>query len=68
MRMSLLDTRDNSAQCPPGLCLNTTPPRTCRKCDYQDACSSSSFPVYVKYSKMCGRIIGYQIEVLVHFQ
>ena len=61
MRVALLDTRDNSAQCPPGLCLNSTLPRTCRKCDYRVNCSSDTFPVYVNYSNVCGRIIGYQI-------
>ena len=57
MRVALLDMRDNSAQCPPGLCLNTTSPRTCRKCDYNVTCSSDVFPVYVNYTKVCGKII-----------
>ena len=61
MRVALLDMRDNSAQCPPGLCLNTTLPRTCRKCDYNVTCSSDGFPVYINYTKVCGKIIGYQI-------
>ena len=61
MRVALLDMRDNSAQCPPGLCLNTAPPRTCRKCKYDIACSSDVFPVYINYTKVCGKIIGYQI-------
>ena len=66
MRVALLDMRDNSAQCPPGLCVNTTLPRTCRKCN-QVICSSDSFPVYVNYTKVCGKIIGYQIGTLDAF-
>ena len=61
MRVALLDMRDNSAQCPPGLCLNTTLLRTCRKCDYNVTCSSDVFPVYINHTKVCGKIIGYQI-------
>ena len=67
MRVVLLDMRDNSAQCPPGLCLNTTSPRTCRKCDYKVTCSSDIFPVYVNYTKVCGKIIGYQIGTVDAF-
>ena len=67
MRVAVLDTRDNSAQCPPGLCLNTTSPRTCRKCDYNVTCSSDVFPVYVNYTKVCGKIIGYQIGTVDAF-
>ena len=67
MRVALLDMRDNSAQCPPGLCLNTTPPRTCRKCAYNVTCSSDVFPVYINYTKVCGKIIGYQIGTVDAF-
>ena len=67
MRVALLDMRDNSAQCPPGLCLNMTSPRTCRKCDYNVTCSSDVFPVYINYTKVCGKIIGYQIGTVDAF-
>ena len=60
-RVAKLDMTDPSAECPPGLCLNATAPRTCRICNYEGTCSLDSFFVGSSYSKVCGRIIGYQI-------
>ena len=57
IRVAKLDMTDPSAECPPGLCLNATAPRTCRICNYE---GTISFFVGSSYSKVCGRIIGYQ--------
>ena len=61
MRVVKLDMTDSSAECPPGLCLNTTAPRTCRICNYEGTCSLDTYFVGTSYSRVCGRIIGYQI-------
>ena len=61
MRIAELDMRRNLSQCPPGLCLNTTYNRTCRICSYEGSCSLDVYPVGVNYSRVCGRVIGYQV-------
>lgn len=60
-RVALLDMRDLTTHCPDGLCLNETPPRTCRKCTAAGGCTRTEFSVPVAYSKVCGKVIGYQI-------
>ena len=63
MRVAKLDLNNNTTQCPSGLELLTSPRRTCRiRSSASALCSSDTFPVAaVGYSKVCGRIIAYQI-------
>ena len=61
MRVAKLDMTKNFSQCPPGLCLNSTSPRTCRLCTHLGNCSLDVYPVGVQFSRVCGRVIGYQI-------
>ena len=64
MRVTSLDMRQPSSQCPSGLCLNTTTPRTCRRCYNRDQISSRPFVTYhvgVSYSRVCGRLLAYQV-------
>ena len=61
MRVAELDMTRTSFQCLPGLCLNTNNPRTCRICSYEGSCSSDIYPVGINYSRVCGRVIGYQV-------
>ena len=64
MRVANLDMTDPSQNCPDGfrLVLNkTTPPlRTCGR-PGPAGCVSTTYPTYgVEYSRVCGRVIGYQ--------
>ena len=61
MRVAELDMTRNLSQCPPGLCLSTTYNRICRICSYEGGCSLDVYPVGVSYSRVCGRVIGYQV-------
>ena len=61
MRVAELDMTRTSSQCPPSLCLNTTNPHTCRICSYAGNCSLDIYPVGINYSRVCGRVIGYQV-------
>ena len=64
MRVTSLDMRQRSSQCPSGLCLNTTTPRTCRRCNNRNQISPLPLVTYhvgVSYSKVCGRLIAYQV-------
>ena len=58
MRTAEVDMRRTLSQCPPGLCLNN---RNCRICSYEGSCSLDVYPVGVNYSRVCGRVIGYQV-------
>ena len=65
MRVANLDMTDPTQQCPDGFKLTnrTEPPlRTCgRPAGHRDGCVSTTFPVYgIEYSRVCGRIVGYQ--------
>ena len=65
MRVAYLDMTDPTQQCPDGFKLinRTEPPlRTCgRPASHRDGCVSTTFPVYgIEYSRVCGRIVGYQ--------
>ena len=61
-RVAKLDMNVPSVpQCPPGLCLNYTTIPTCRPCQYDAGCTSTVFKVHGSYSKICGKIIGYQV-------
>ena len=62
MRVAELDMTDSTTQCPDSLELWTTSLRTCRiRNSGTETCSSDMFSVDdVQYSKVCGRIRGYQ--------
>ena len=64
MRVANLDMTDRNQNCPDGFRLvlnNTTPPlRTCGR-PGPAGCVSTTYPTYgVEYSRVCGRVIGYQ--------
>ena len=63
-RVANLEMTDPSQQCPDGFRLvtrTTAPLRTCGSLDQQLGCVSTTFPVHgIKYSQVCGRVIGYQ--------
>ena len=63
MRVTSLDMKESSAKCPPNLCLNTTAPRTCRRCYTPGKINfaAETYQVGVSYSNVCGRLIAYQI-------
>ena len=61
MRVAELDMKNSSHQCPSGLRLrNDTGNRTCIPNSDSATCSLVTFLVNTDYSKVCGRIIGYQ--------
>ena len=60
MRLASIDMTDTSSNCPSGLRTLTSPHRLCAK-NNGAGCSSVVFPVQgVQYSRVCGKIIGYQ--------
>ncbi|XP_064400166.1 uncharacterized protein LOC135346471 [Halichondria panicea] len=63
MRVVNLDMTDSNQKCPDGFRLvnSTTPPlRTCGR-PGPAGCVSTAYPTYgVEYSRVCGRVIGYQ--------
>ena len=62
MRVTSLDMKQPSSKCPSSLCLNTTTPHTCRRCyDYAEKVPWATYDVGVTYSRVCGRIIAYQV-------
>ncbi len=63
MTVTQLNMKNTFSQCPPGLCLNTSLPQTCRICNFTGGCSLDVYPVHVNYSHVCGRVIGYQIKM-----
>ena len=59
MRVANLNMTDTNQQCPSGFRLITSPKRTCGTPG--SSCVSTTFPLNgVKYSRVCGKIIGYQ--------
>ena len=60
MRVASLDMRLSSSECPSGLC-DTNSPRTCRRCRSTGDVLSETYSVGVPYSRVCGRVIAYQI-------
>ena len=59
MRVAHLDMTDTNQYCPSGFRLITSPKRTCGTPGSR--CVSTTFPLNgVKYSRVCGKIIGYQ--------
>ena len=61
-RIADLNFTDTSVACPSGFTLTTTPVRTCgRATGAAPACNSIIFPVNGQsYSRVCGRVNGYQ--------
>ena len=64
MRVASIDMTDTSSTCPPGLQMQTLtnpPRRLCAKNNDGPGCSSAILPVQgVQYSRVCGKVIGYQ--------
>ena len=61
MRVAKLDMRNTSDSCPNGLKTLTQPKRLCAMNIGGGGCSSTSFSVQgVHYTRVCGKIIGYQ--------
>ena len=61
MRVASIDMTDTSSTCPSGLRTLTSPRRLCAKNIHGPGCSSAVLPVQgVQYSRVCGKIIGYQ--------
>ena len=59
-RIAHLNTSDPNQQCPPNWRLHTTPVRACGASSDR-SCSSAVFPSHGEsYSRVCGRVIGYQ--------
>ena len=65
MKLVSIDMTDTSSNCPSGLRTLTSPRRLCATNIDGAGCSSVVFPVQgVKYSRVCGKIIGYQDGVV----
>ena len=63
MRVASIDMTDTSSTCPSGLRTLTSPRRLCVKNTDSPGCSSAIFSVCgVQYSRVCGKIIGYQMK------
>ena len=64
MQVAKLDMTNSSHQCPPGTRLRLGLPersRVCGRVRNAPGCNSSNFNVHgIRYSQVCGRIIGYQ--------
>ena len=68
-RVAFINMTDTSHRCPPGLNMTTYSERTCgRTHTGRFNCSSTTFSVGgLPYSRVCGRIRGYQYGVLLAF-
>ena len=67
MRVAHLNMTDPNQHCPSGFRLITSPKRTCGTPGSR--CVSTTFPLKgVKYSRVCGKIIGYQKSTTDGFQ
>ena len=63
MRIVSLNMTDGSCTCPPGLRFLQDPQPLCAINTDRRGCSSTVFPVQgIQYSRVCGKIIGYQQE------
>ena len=61
MRVTRLNMTNSSHTCPAGLKLLTTPKRLCAKNIDGAGCSSATFNLHgIRYTHVCGKIIGYQ--------
>ena len=67
-RVAYLDLTNSSHQCPAGWQTYTTPTRSCGRNNDSASCQSVFYPTKGGgYSRMCGRIIGYQYRVTMAF-
>ena len=67
-RVAFINMTDTSYNCPTGLSLTSYSKRTCGKSHTVRDCSSTTFSVGgVPYSRVCGRIGGYQFRVTSAF-
>ena len=61
MRVASIDMTDPSSRCPSGLRTITRPRRLCSRNIDWPGCSRAFLPIHgVQYSRVCGKIIGYQ--------
>ena len=61
MRVTRLNMTNSSHTCPAGLKLLTTPKRLCAMNIDGGGCSSATFNLHgIRYTHLCGKIIGYQ--------
>ena len=69
-RVTFIDMTDTSYNCPPGLNLTSYSKRTCgRAHSHYRGCSSTTFSVGgSEYSRVCGRIRGYQVGSSLAFR
>ena len=60
MRIGFLNMSDPSQQCPPGMGIVASP-RSCSRNVFPGNCASSFYSSnFVSYSRICGRVVGYQ--------
>ena len=63
MRVAMINMSTNSSFCPRGLSFTDTPLRLCRKKLEAAGCSSAYIDIHdIDYSKICGRVKGYQFH------
>ena len=61
MEVANIDMTDSSHTCPQGLRTLTTPLRMCGRSITSPGCSSATFDSHgISYTRVCGKIIGYQ--------
>ena len=61
MQVANIDMTDSSHTCPQGLRTLTTPLRMCGRSITSPGCSSATFDSHgISYTRVCGKIIGYQ--------
>ena len=61
MQVAKINMTNSSHTCPAGLKLLTTPKRLCAKNIDGSGCSSATFNLHgIRYTHVCGKIIGYQ--------
>ena len=68
VRVANLDASNTSQQCPSAWRLITTPKRTCGRARGDSGCDSAIFPTNrIRYSHVCGQVIGYQYATVDAF-
>ena len=69
MQVANIDMTDSSHTCPQGLRTLTTPLRMCGRNATSAGCSSATFDSHgIPYTRVCGKIIGYQDKTPNAFQ
>ena len=59
-RVTFINITNTSTNCPPGLTLTSYSRRTCGPPGASNGCYPTTFSVGTNYSRVCGRVIGYQ--------